>query len=42
MGMYEGKNNQRGPPAAAPKYTEPKIVPYDDGWTVYEEVAVEF
>ncbi len=43
LDLYEPKSNQRAPPMPEKDYTERvKIVPYDDGWPEYGEVAVEF
>jgi hypothetical protein len=43
MKIFEEKKTQRAPPKAQIDYTERvKIVPYDDGWPVYEEAVFDF
>jgi len=42
LGVYEENKNQRAPPAAAPDYTEPEVVSYDDGWQEYDEPVFDF
>ncbi len=39
LGVYEENKNQRAPPAAAPDYTEPEVVSYDDGWPEHDEAV---
>lgn len=41
--IFEEKKTQRAPPKAQIDYTERvEIVPYDDGWPVYEEAVFDF
>jgi hypothetical protein len=42
LNIFEEKKNQRAPPIAIPEYTEPEIVPYDDGWPEYDEAVFDF
>ncbi len=42
LNIYEEKKNQRAPPTVEQEYTEPEIVPFDDGWPEYEEAAFEY
>ncbi len=48
LNIFEEKKNQRAPPTTAPEYTEPEIVPYDDGrsltltWSEYDETVLDF
>ena len=42
LGVYEENKNQRAPPAAVPDYTEPEVVPSDDGWQEYDEPVFDF
>ncbi len=41
LNIFEEEKNQRAPPPTAPEYTEPEIVPYDDGWPEHDEPAVD-
>jgi len=42
LNIFEEKKNQRAPPRSAPEYTEPEIIPYDDGCPEYDESAFDF
>ncbi len=42
LNIFEVKKNQRAPPSVEPEYTEPEIVPYDDGWPEYDEPVFDF
>ena len=42
LNMFEENRNQRALPAAAPDYTEPEIVPFDNGWPQYDEPVFDF
>jgi len=39
--LYDERKNQRAPPIPEPEYTEPEIVPFDDGWPEYEEAVYD-
>ena len=43
LNIFEEKKNRRAPPRSTPEYTKPpEIVPYDDGWSGYEEPVFDF
>ncbi|MCP3891739.1 MAG: hypothetical protein GY702_23150 [Desulfobulbaceae bacterium] len=41
LNIFEEKKNQRAPPIVAPEYSEPEIIPYDDGWPEYDELVFD-
>ena len=41
LNIFKEKKKQRAPPTVEPKYTEPVIVPFDDGWPECEEAVYE-
>ncbi len=39
LNIFKEKKNQRAPPTVDPEYTEPVIVPFDDGWPEHDEAV---
>jgi len=39
LNIFKEKKNQRAPPRVETEYTEPAIVPFDDGWPEHDEAV---
>lgn len=42
LNIYAPRSSQRAPPTLEPEYTEPVIVPSDDGLPEHEEAEFDF